>query len=75
MANGGDIIIRGGSVDIDFDNVFYPSETGKRSHKNDKQTITQVTVEDQNGTSKYDSAKDGADASTWTIRVYCKGQP
>jgi hypothetical protein len=76
MANGGDIIIKGSSVDIDYDNDFYPAQPGKRSHKNDKQAITRVTVEDAGGTSKYDSAKNGgADTSAWTITVYCKGQP
>lgn len=76
MANGGDIIIKGSSVDIDYDNNYYPTEPGKRSHKNDKQTITRVTVEDAGGTSKYDSARDSsADPTTWTVTVYCKGQP
>jgi hypothetical protein len=75
MANGGDIIIKGSSVDIDYDNNYYPTEAGKRSHKNDKQTITRVKVEDPGGTSKYDSATDGADPSAWTITVYCTGQP
>jgi hypothetical protein len=74
MENGGDIIIRGGSVDIDYDNAVYPTEPGKRGHNNDKQTITRVTVEDAGGTSQYDSGG-GADTSTWTITVYCKGQP
>jgi hypothetical protein len=75
MANGGDIIIKGGSVDIDFDNAYYPSEPGRRGHKNDKQTIARVTVDDGGGTSKYDSDDEGADTSAWKITVHCTGQP
>ena len=70
MANGGDIIIKGGSVDIDFDNNVYPTEPGRRGHKSQNQTIDRVTVADSGGTTKYDS--DGENASTWTITVYCK---
>lgn len=75
MANGGDIIIKGGSVDIDYDNAVYPAEPGKRGHKNDKQRITRVLVEDAGGTSQYDSDDVAADTSTWKITVYCTGQP
>jgi hypothetical protein len=73
MANGGDIIIKGSSVDIDYDNNYYPTEAGKRSHKNDKQTITRITVADDGNTMRYDSDKDGADVSTWKITVHCTG--
>jgi len=56
MANGADIIIKGSSVDIDFDDDKYPKEPGKpRNHKANGHTITRVTVEDANNTVKYDS--------------------
>ncbi len=72
MANGADIIIKGSSVDIDFDDAKYPKEPGKpRNHKASEHTITRVTVEDGNSTVKYDSDSEAADPSLWTIHVYC----
>ena len=71
MANGGDIIIKGGSVDIDFDDAVYPKESGKpRNHKG-SQKITRVTVADDNNTVKYDSDQEVTDPTRWTISVYC----
>jgi hypothetical protein len=75
MANGGDIIIKGSSVDIDYDNNYYPTETGKRSHKNDKQTITRITLDDGASNTKYDSDTEGADVSHWNITVHCRTEP
>ena len=50
MANGGDIIIKGGSVDIDFDDNVYKKEATKpRNHQAKDQAITRVTVEDAGG--------------------------
>ncbi|HBB90075.1 MAG TPA: hypothetical protein DC047_20935 [Blastocatellia bacterium] len=73
MANGGDIIIKGSSVDIDYDDTKYPKEAGKpRNHKASDQTITRVTVEDGNNTVKYDSNNEAAaDPSQWIIHIYC----
>jgi hypothetical protein len=73
MANGGDIIIKGSSVDIDYDDAVYPPVLGKpRNHKSNDQTIIQVLVVDGGGTKKYDSNDDGADPSAWKVTVYCK---
>lgn len=73
MANGGDIIIKGGSVDIDYDDAVYPPESGKpRNHKSRDKTITRVTVADEGNALRYDSDKDGATPGAWTITVYCK---
>ena len=72
MANGADIIIKGSSVDIDYDDARYPKEPGKpRNHKAGDNTITRVTVEDENNTMQYDSSNEAADPSRWTIHVYC----
>ena len=74
MANGGDIIIKGGSVDIDFDDEKYPKEPDKpRNHKGNDLKITRVTVEDENNTMKYDSNTASADPTRWTVHVYCTG--
>ena len=71
MANGGDIIIKGGSVDIDYDDAVYPKEPGKpRNHKGN-QIITRVTVADEGNNLKYDSQQEAADPTRWTISVYC----
>ena len=73
MANGGDIIIKGGSVDIDFDDNVYKKEATKpRNHQARDQAITRVTVEDAGGGPIYDSDDEaGADTSRWTVTVYC----
>jgi hypothetical protein len=72
MANGADIIIKGSSVDIDYDEDKYPKEAGKpRNHKASDQIITRVTVEDENNAVTYDSNNDTADPSHWRIHVYC----
>ena len=76
MANGGDIIIKGGSVDIDYDDAVYTVETGKpRNHKNKDQTITRVLVADGGGAKKYDSNDESENASAWKVTVYCERQP
>jgi len=72
MANGGDIIIKGGSVDIDFDDNVYPHDPSKPRNHQGKQKITRVTVADENNTLKYDSEdQEAADPTRWTISVYC----
>jgi hypothetical protein len=74
MSNGssGDIIIKGSSVDIDYDDAKYPKEPGKpRNHKSNDHAIIRVTVEDANNTMLFDSSSDTADPSQWTIHVYC----
>jgi hypothetical protein len=74
MSNGnsGDIIIKGSSVDIDYDDAKYPKEQGKpNNHKSNDHAITRVTVEDANNTMLFDSSRDAADPSQWTIHVYC----
>jgi hypothetical protein len=72
MANGADIIIKGSSVDIDYDDAKYPKDPGKpNNHKASNHTITRVTVEDGNNAVQYDSSKEAADPSLWKIHVYC----
>jgi len=71
MADGGDIIIRGGSVDIDYDQDIYTKVPGKpKSHKNDNKKIRQITVADGN-TILYDSA-DHPDGLQFTVSVLTK---
>ena len=71
MANGGDIIIKGGSVDIDYDDAVYPPDPGKPRKHQGNQTITRVTVEDEGNNLKYDSQQEAADTTRWKISVFC----
>ena len=45
MANGADIIIKGSSVDVDYDEAVYPKDPGNpKKHKNPNKKITRVTI-------------------------------
>jgi hypothetical protein len=70
MANGGDIIIKGGSVDLTFDdNVYKKDDPNKpRKHGNPKGKITQIVVVDENGTEKCNSGVSPSGLK-WTITV------
>lgn len=71
MANGSDIIIKGGSVDIDYDESLYPKEGNSRSHKNHDKRIVRITVVDEAGQTQYDSGeKEGT--LKWEIKAHCR---
>jgi hypothetical protein len=70
MANGSDIIIKGGSVNVQFDDSIYRKE-GSWNHINLEKIITRITVVDENGKSLYDSGEN-PDGLKWEIRAYCK---
>jgi hypothetical protein len=66
---GGEIIIKGGSVQISFDDSLYLKESADpNSHKHQTRKITRVQVSDEGGESKFDSGTD-KDGLKWTIRV------
>jgi len=66
---GGDIIIKGGSVEISFDGSLYLKETpDPNTHKHQTRKITRVQVTDESGASKYDSGTD-KNGLKWKIRV------
>ena len=45
MANGGDIIIKGNSVDIDYDEAVYPKDPANpKKHKHQNKTVTRVLI-------------------------------
>jgi hypothetical protein len=72
MANGNDIIIKGGSVDIDYDESLYPKESGKpRNHKSYDLKITRVTVKDEEGSIRFDSGEDQG-GFRWEIKAHCR---
>lgn len=70
MANGGDIIIKGGSVDIRYDDSLYRKE-GEWGHINYDKRMTRITVVDDNGKTVYDS-DDNDGGLKWEIRAHCK---
>jgi hypothetical protein len=74
--NGGDIIIKGGSVELEYDGNTYVQDPGNpRKHKNASKKITQVVVTDltdpANPIVKFDSG-DHPSGLTWEIRTTCK---
>jgi hypothetical protein len=69
MANGNDIIIKGGSVDIDYDEGVYPKDPGNpKKHKNQNKKITRVLI---SGDINFDSG-DRQNGITCDITISCK---
>jgi hypothetical protein len=53
MANGNDIIIKGSSVDLDYDESIYPKDpSDPKKHKNANKKITRIVI---TGDINYDS--------------------
>ena len=69
MSNGssGDIIIKGSSVDITFDDSLFPG-AGKGSHKGQRKMRRILVVDDQQQV-QYDSDSQSADVKKWTVTV------
>jgi hypothetical protein len=66
MSSGGaDIIIKGSSIDITFDNSVYPDQ-GRGSHKGQRKMQRIIVIDDQENV-KYDSQSD--DVKKWTVTV------
>lgn len=66
---GGEIIIKGGSVEVSFDGTLYLKDTGDpKKHKHPSRKITRVQVADENGNSKFDSGPNNGGLK-WTITV------
>jgi hypothetical protein len=74
MANGwpnggGDIIIRGGSVDLIFDEgIYQKSPANPKRHENANRKIVKILILDENGSAKFDSG-DSQNGLKWTITV------
>jgi len=71
MADGsGEIIIKGGSVEVSFDTGLYrkQSEVDPVSHKHETRKITRVNVVDENKELKFDSGLSD-EGLKWTITV------
>ena len=70
MANGSDIIIKGGSVNVQFDDTIYRKE-GDWNHINLEKIITRITVADENGKTLFDSGEN-IGGLKWEIRAFCQ---
>jgi hypothetical protein len=70
MANGGDIIIKGGSVDIQYDDSLYVKE-GEWNHINLNKRITRITITDENEKLLYDSGVN-SNGLRWEIKAHCE---
>ncbi len=67
---GNDIIIKGGSVRIDFPEDYSPEgNSGRKKFKNDKRRIVQIRIVDQNNIEKYNSGPEDPNGLKWTITV------
>ena len=64
--NGGDIIIKGASVHVQFDDAGYTKNGSKHDHQNKK--ITKIVVVDENGVEKLNSG-DSPGGLKWTVTV------
>ncbi|HUS11489.1 MAG TPA: hypothetical protein VMZ30_13565 [Pyrinomonadaceae bacterium] len=72
MAEGDDIIIKGGSVELQFDDAIYPnSSSDPKKHRNPNRKISRIVVVDENGGQKYDSGESQS-GMKWTITVSTK---
>jgi hypothetical protein len=69
MANGNDIIIKGGSVDLDYDESIYQKDSKEpRNHKNPDKKITRIVI---TGDINYDS-NESPGGIRCEIRVSCR---
>ncbi len=69
MANGSDIIIRGGSVELNYDESIYQKDLkDSRSHWNANKKITKVVI---TGDITYDS-KDYPNGISCNIQISCR---
>ena len=72
MAEGEDIIIKGGSIELEFDHEVYPNNpSNPKKHQNPNRKISRIVVVDDNGGQKFDSGE-SQNGLKWTITVSTK---
>jgi hypothetical protein len=73
MSDGsGEIIIRGGSVEVQFDGSVYQKDPNDpKKHQNANRKITKVVVLDENGAETFNSG-DNQGGLRWTVTVSTK---
>ena len=72
MSEGEDIIIKGGSIELEFEDSVYPKNpSNPKKHQNPNRKISRIVVVDENGGQKYDSGE-SQNGMKWTITVSTK---
>lgn len=66
--NGGDIIIKGGSVDLEFDdNVYLQDPTDPKKHKAQNKKIVRIQILDERGVEQFN--REDQSGLKWEVRV------
>lgn len=69
---GGEIIIKGGSVELLFSEAVYKKNNGDpKKHENAGRKITRIVIVDENNGQKFDSG-DNQGGLRWTVTVSTK---
>lgn len=68
MSNGSDIVVTGGSVEIEYDSSVYVKEPGTKKHKNQTKKITRIEI---TGDKNWDSGNQ-PNGLNCQIKVSCK---
>jgi len=75
-ANGNDIIIKGGSIEVHFDDGGYESVPGKpKNKKNSKKKMTQIVIfdGDETGPEKFNSGLH-PEGLKWLVKISTPGK-
>lgn len=69
---GGEIIIKGGSVNVVFDESVYKKDPNDpKKHENANRKITKIVIVDENGGERFNSG-DNQGGLKWTVTVSTK---
>ena len=69
--NGGDIIIKGGTIEIDFDGAVYKKDgANPRKHKAGDRKLARIVLQDEHDVVKYDTTAEGENPVKWTVTVF-----
>lgn len=69
---GGEIIIKGGSVNVQFDESVYKKDPNDpKKHENANRKITSIVIVDENGGERFNSGESQGGLK-WTITVSTK---
>ncbi len=70
--DGGEIIIKGGSVKVVYNDGIYPQDSANpNEHKNAKNKITRVLITDDDDGVVFDSG-DHPGGLNWEVTAFCK---
>jgi hypothetical protein len=71
--DGGDIIIKGGSVELDFDDSQYPVIPGNpKLHTSPARNIKRIVIVDDRDQKIFDSNDTGQNPMKWKVTVHAR---